>query len=149
MTKERGIFPAIAVSTIVGAGLCLLPTAVRADTLLGALALAYQNNPQLNSQRAILRQTDETVPQALSGYRPTVTATATAGEQFQDTLNKGVSPANPNQAVYTESHFNFAPRTVGVTATQTLYNGYRTANRTRQAESQVSAARETMRRPPT
>ncbi len=145
MTKGRGILPTVAVSAIVGVGLCLLPAAVRADTLLGALALAYQNNPQLNSQRAILRQTDETVPQALSGYRPTITATATAGEQYQDTLSKSVSPTNPNQAVYTESHFNFAPRTVGITASQTLYNGFRTANRTRQAESQVSAARETLR----
>ena len=40
---------------------------VRADTLNGALINAYQNNPQLNSQRAVVRQTDEAVPQALSG----------------------------------------------------------------------------------
>ena len=40
----------------------------RADTLNGALINAYQNNPQLNSQRAVVRQTDESVPQALSGY---------------------------------------------------------------------------------
>ena len=32
-----------------------------------------------------------------------------------------------------------------MTATQTLYNGFQTANRTRQAESQVQAARETLR----
>jgi outer membrane protein len=32
-----------------------------------------------------------------------------------------------------------------VAATQTLYNGFQTANRTRQAESQVSAGRETLR----
>ena len=38
---------------------------VRADTLEQALALAYQNNPQLNSQRAVVRATDENVPQAL------------------------------------------------------------------------------------
>ena len=35
----------------------------------------------------------------------------------------------------------------GVTVTQTLYNGFQTANRTRQAESQVLAARETCARP--
>jgi outer membrane protein len=45
---------------------------VRADTLEQALAQAYQNNPTLNSQRAVVRATDETVPQALSGYKPTV-----------------------------------------------------------------------------
>ena len=38
-----------------------------ADTLEGALALAYQNNPQLNAQRAATRATDESVGVALSG----------------------------------------------------------------------------------
>ena len=42
-----------------------------ADTLEGALALAYQNNPQINAQRAATRATDEGVGVALSGYRPT------------------------------------------------------------------------------
>ena len=38
------------------------------------------------------------------------------------------------------------PSNYGVTATQTLFNGFQTANRTRQAESQVQAARETLAR---
>jgi hypothetical protein len=50
-----------------------------ADTLNGALVQAYQNNPQLNAERARLRATDETVPQALSGYRPQISATADIG----------------------------------------------------------------------
>ena len=37
------------------------------------------------------------------------------------------------------------PSNAGVTATQTLFNGFQTPNRTRQAESQVQAARETLR----
>ena len=37
------------------------------------------------------------------------------------------------------------PKTVGGTLTQTLYNGFQTGNRTRQAEAQVFAARETLR----
>ena len=37
------------------------------------------------------------------------------------------------------------PYGFGVTGTQVLYNGLRTANRTRAAESQVSAGRETLR----
>ena len=36
-----------------------------ADTLPWALVQAYQNNPQLNAQRAAVRATDESVPQAL------------------------------------------------------------------------------------
>ena len=58
---------------------------VAAENLWSALAKAYQNNPQLNAQRAIVRQTDENVPQALSGYRPTISATANVGSQYTDT----------------------------------------------------------------
>ena len=36
-------------------------------------------------------------------------------------------------------------RTIGANGTYTLFNGFQTANRTRQAESQVDAARETFR----
>ena len=56
---------------------CMGPMPVLADTIEAALVRAYQNNPQLNSQRAQVRATDENVPQALSGYRPKVAVTAT------------------------------------------------------------------------
>src|SRR5690349_2236779 len=49
-----------------------------AQTLEEALSKAYISNPTLDSQRAQLRATDEQVPQALSGYRPTVEAGANA-----------------------------------------------------------------------
>ena len=98
---------------------------------------AYQNNPQLNAQRAALRTQDESVPQALSGYRPTVSLAASLGTQFQSTLTK-------TGPVYTGIEGTFTPHAVGVTAQQTLFNGYRTANRTRQAEAQVSAGRATL-----
>ena len=58
-----------------------------ADTIEAALVRAYQNNPQLNAQRAQVRITDENVPQALSGYRPKVAVTASAGYQYTDTLS--------------------------------------------------------------
>jgi len=54
----------------------------RADTLEWALVQAYQNNPSLNAQRASLRATDENVPQALSGYRPKLSVTATGGGNY-------------------------------------------------------------------
>lgn len=60
-------------------------TPVLADTIEAALVRAYQNNPQLNAQRAQVRSTDENVPQALSGYRPKVNLTASAGFQYTDT----------------------------------------------------------------
>ena len=61
------------------------PTPALADTIEAALVRAYQNNPQLNAQRAQVRSTDENVPQALSGYRPKVSLTASAGYQYTDT----------------------------------------------------------------
>jgi outer membrane protein len=45
---------------------------------------------------------------------------------------------------FTQSGYN-TPHGVGMTVTQDLLNGFRTANRTRLAESQVLAARETLR----
>jgi outer membrane protein len=123
---------------------CLLPPlgAARAETLESALIQAYQNNPTLNSQRAAVRATDENVPQALSGYRPRVSITASGGEQSLSTTTK-VTSTTPN-SYSTQSGYN-SPVSAGVTASQTLFNGFQTANKTRQAEAQVQAARETLR----
>src|ERR1700685_3678978 len=70
------------------------PRQAGAETIESALAKAYENNPQLNAQRAIVRQTDEGVPQALSGYRPTITANATVGRQYSD-IKELIPPSPP------------------------------------------------------
>ena len=123
--------------------MCLGSTPVLADTIEAALVRAYQNNPQLNAQRAQVRITDENVPQALSGYRPKVAVTASAGYQYTDTLN--TQGGDANRLVKTNIHGANPPRSVGATVTQTLFNGQQTANRTRAAEGQVSGAREALR----
>jgi outer membrane protein len=118
-------------------------TPALADTIEAALVRAYQNNPQLNAQRAQVRSTDENVPQALSGYRPKVAVTGTLGYQYTDTnITSGGSPTN---LVRTETHGTNPPRSIGATVSQTLFNGQQTANKTRAAESQVSGAREALR----
>jgi len=71
------------------AGLCAGLGVAVAETLESALVQAYQNNPSLNSQRAFVRATDEGVPQALSGYRPKITVTASGGEQSLSSFSKG------------------------------------------------------------
>jgi outer membrane protein len=145
----KGICDPIVATAAVAIGLSALSSgSANADTLEWALAQAYQNNPQLNSQRAIARQADEAVPQALSGYRPKVSMTADAGEQYQQTQGKvtsGGTATIPGGAEYSHSEAQFFPHQVGLTATETLYNGNQNATKTRQAESQVSAARETLR----
>ena len=121
----------------------LLPSTLAcAETLQSALVEAYRNNPSLNSQRAATRATDENVPQALAGYRPRLTATAIGGEQTVSTTSKVASTPN---AIYDTIAGTNSPVAVGGTITQTLYNGFQTANKTRQAESQVQAARSTLR----
>ena len=111
------------------------PVPALADTIEAALVRAYQNNPQLNAQRALVRSTDENVPQALSGYRPKVSLTASAGYQYTDQELTGSktainSPQNPASA--------------GLTVNQSLFNA-QTPQRVRAAESQVSSAREGLR----
>jgi outer membrane protein len=113
--------------------------AASAETMESSLAQAYQSNPQLNAQRASVRSTDEFVPQALSGYRPRVAVTASAGYQYGNEYE--TVPGGPT-TIFSGAQ---KPRSVGATVSQTLFNGYQTANRTRAAEGQVSAAREGLR----
>jgi outer membrane protein len=108
------------------------------DTIEAALIRAYQNNPQLNAQRAQVRVTDENVPQALSGYRPKVALTLSGGYQYTDeVVSSGGAQGKATGAQI--------PRAAGATITQTVYDGLQTANKTRAAESQVSGAREGLR----
>jgi outer membrane protein len=137
------------VKSVTGAAAAVLlmaymgPVPALADTIEAALVRAYQNNPQLNAQRAQVRSTDENVPQALSGYRPKVALTASAGYQYTD-VNSTLG-GTPNAIVRTEIHGANPPRSAGLTVTQTLFNGQQTANKTRAAESQVSGSREALR----
>ncbi len=127
-------------------------TAASADTLKWALTQAYINNPTLNAQRASVRATDETVPQALSGYRPRVSLSASVGEQYLDSLSKtttttaatATSPAKTT-TTYSDTHGALVAHSYGGTISQTIFNGFGTSSRTRQAEQLVSAARETLR----
>jgi outer membrane protein len=120
----------------------VMTTPVMAETIESALIRAYQNNPQLNAQRASVRATDENVPQALSGYRPKVAVTASVGTQFTDSQTNTQVGGRLSETGLAGVN---APRSVGATVTQTLFNGGQTGNRTRAAESQVSAAREGLR----
>jgi len=82
------------------------------------------------------------VPQALSGYRPKVSVTAQGGYNYTNAVQQ-----LPVGGVVTNIPFaeTFLSRSVAATGTYTLFNGFQTANRTRQAESQVDGARETLR----
>jgi outer membrane protein len=113
----------------------LAAPAARAESLPEALTKAYQSNPQLNAERARQRATDENVPQALAGYRPQIIASLSAGLQ-------AVRDLLPNNVVQSA---NLKPWQIGLTVTQTLFNGFKTANSVRVAELQVQSGREALR----
>src|SRR5690349_6646339 len=116
-------------------GLLVLISPSCAETLPDALVRTYQTNPQLNAERARQRGTDENVPQALSGYRPQLVASLSAGLQAV----RNVLPDNTIQSA------TLKPWTIGLTVTQVLFNGYKTANNVRVAEFQVKSGREALR----
>src|SRR5712691_9525341 len=115
----------------------LLAVPASAQTLTEAFAYAYNNNPQLLAQRALLRATDETVPQALANWRPTVNFTGQAG------YTRGAFEA-PNAATRASTPTQFASfvnKSLDLRVTQPVYRGGRTEAQTRQAINTVEAAR--------
>ncbi|MEO1017699.1 MAG: TolC family outer membrane protein [Pseudomonadota bacterium] len=56
-----------------------IPAARAETTLIQALTQVYQGNPRLLAARARARAVDETVPEALAGWRPKLNATASTG----------------------------------------------------------------------
>jgi TolC family type I secretion outer membrane protein len=107
------------------------PGAASAQTLTEALAYSYNTNPQLLAQRALLRATDEDVPQALANWRPTVTFSGAAG------LARGTGSAAGSPIPYS----TYYPRTLDLSVTQPIYRGGRTAAQTKQALNTIDAAR--------
>jgi len=118
--------------------LAALPSVVSAQTLQESLVQAYQANPTLNAQRAATRATDEGVPQARSGYRPQISAAADAGVigSRRDNGIRGLGSSRVNTGTVTAS--------TGLTVSQPLFDGFRTKNSVRAAESNVLASRETL-----
>ncbi len=114
--------------------LCACFRPAQAQTFRESLAKAYELNPQLNSARAVLRVTNENVPQALSGYRPKLNANADGGYSSTDA-----------QTPSGQVKRNFTPGGFGVELNQTLFDGLRTPNAVGEAEAQVRAQREMLR----
>ena len=121
-------------SLLAGVTLSLWISQADAQSLDAALAQAYMSNPTLNAQRAATRVIDENLPQALGGYRPTVSASADASATT-------TSSVIASTGTITNSLF---PRGVGLQINQTLFNGFRTGNSVRSAEANILGQRETL-----
>jgi outer membrane protein len=119
-----------------------VPHAVRAaepTTLTQALAEAYANNATLQEQRASLRATDETVPTALSGWRPTVTFSETAGH----ISGNETEPVTSLDVAAGKTTFPVgrSESLAQITLTQPIYSGGKVVASTHQAKNSVYAAR--------
>ncbi len=125
--------PSITAVLLSAIPLIIAPTHVGAETLRQALLSAYKWNPQLDAQRAALRATDESVPQARSNYRPSVTFSADATVQQQNTSPDSATEGRSYPAGYT------------FTLNQQVFRGFRTRNAVNAAEANVRAGRETLR----
>jgi outer membrane protein len=103
-------------------------------TLEQALAITYSTNPTLLAERAKLRATDESVPQALAGWRPTVVLSGSAGY-----INGTATQFANGNGISTSASRDIA--TMQATVTQPLYRGGKTRAATHQAENSVLAER--------
>jgi outer membrane protein len=108
-------------------------TTALARTLAGALAATYSTQPALQAERAKLRATDEGVPQALSGWRPTVIVAGTAG------YGDGYSAQN-NLKTRTDRVI----ATPQATVTQPIYTGGKVQATLHRAEANIMAERATL-----
>jgi outer membrane protein len=115
------------------AAIALAITPAQAETLKEALATAYQNNPILEGQRASVRAEDETVAQALSGYRPSISGQASIAKSRSRNF---FDPAGGKQTL--------TPVTAAIAAEQPLFRSFRTYNAVKESKTRVEAARSTL-----
>jgi outer membrane protein len=108
--------------------------AALARTLAGALAATYSTQPALQAERAKLRATDEDVPQALAGWRPTIVVSGTAG--YADGYN---SQTTQTGSVKTQTDRLLA--TPQATFTQPIYTGGKVSATLHKAETTIMAER--------
>ncbi|MCB1484339.1 MAG: TolC family outer membrane protein [Hyphomicrobiaceae bacterium] len=133
---NRGAMRAYGAGALAALAIMLAPQVTvpaHAETLLDAVASAYQYNPQLDAERARLRATDEEVARANSGYRPQIGFSADVGRE-----NFNVRPA-------TGAGGTTSPRGYTVDLVQPVFRGFQTTNAVSEAESLVRAGRENLR----
>lgn len=88
-------------------------------TLSEALAATYSYQPALQAERAKLRATDENVPSALAGWRPTVIMAGTLG--YGDGYSRSFSPIGGGLTINERTNRDIG--TAQATITQNIYTG--------------------------
>ncbi|HCP01732.1 MAG TPA: type I secretion protein TolC, partial [Rhodospirillaceae bacterium] len=102
------------------------------ESLREALARTYETNPGLAAERARLRSTDESVTQALSGWRPEVEIYGSYRLRNRDrSFSSSVADTQSTDQV----------QSIGLGISQNLFRGFRTIAETNKARNRVGAGR--------
>lgn len=115
----------------VGCLLMVVSARAQSQSLEQALISSYINNPTLLAARAELRAVDESVPQALSNWRPTVSSSAEGGKTFTKSESSFFTAEERRQPVTLNI----------IEVEQPIFRGFRTLAETREAENNVRAQR--------
>lgn len=111
-----------------------------AETLADAVAMAYATNPTLQAQRATQRALDETYVQARAGWRPTLNLQAVATYDQLRVPQAAATLFNPRGIRESNSG------SLGMTLSQPVWTGGRTASAVSAAQAAVLQGRENLRR---
>lgn len=103
----------------------------RAQSLIEALSTTYNSNPDLLAQRAVLRQTDETLAQAVANWRPRVTLSVEFNKIEFDSLPQ----------IRANTYYALNGRTTLLSMTQPIFRGGKTVADTKTAQANIQAQR--------
>jgi outer membrane protein len=118
----------------------LLAAPARGETLLDAIKIAYQSNPDLRAQQAQLRATNEDYVQARAAAGPQVSLQGQLAYQSAS-IQEPASFFSPA----TTSNFGTATGSIDLSVVQPLYSGGLLAAQIRGAKANIYAGREGLR----
>ena len=109
----------------------LLPA--HGETLQDAMAIAYQTNPTVQSERARLRATGELKAQALAGLLPQINASGSLGRSV-------VSQSSVAGGPFDQQNVPLDQTSYAAQGEQLIFDGFRSIHALKQAAAQIDAA---------
>lgn len=120
----------VAIVCALAVGLGAAPNA-RSQSLIEALSTTYNSNPDLLASRALLRQTDESLAQAVANWRPRVTLSVEFNKVEQDSYPVVRSP----------TFYALNGQFTTLQMVQPLFRGGKTVADTKAAQANIQAQR--------
>ena len=106
-------------------------SAAWSQSLVEAMASTYNSNPDLLASRALLRQTDETLAQAVANWRPKITLSAEYNKIEADSI----------PITKTSTYYILNGKTTLLSVNQPLFRGGKTVADTKTAQANIQAQR--------